>query len=290
MRLTEARVSTPHRERTVRLAEASIALLAGLALLAALTLLLLAPSHAPATLSTPQQVAPVGSTLAGPLPRAWATPPAAQPVESHATMTPEPTPPPVSTPPTPAEAQPAASDTPPATATMQPPAPITSTPTVEAAAQRIPAEADPTRIVAEAIGLDAAVVTVGTHEQIVDGIAVRVWDVADHAAGYHQGSARPGHVGNTVLTGHNNIAGEVFRELDGLQPGDEVLLYVDDVAYRYAVSATHRVAIGSPELDSDRDPLTWILPTADERLTLVTCWPYWSNTHRIIVVALPVAD
>jgi len=31
----------------------------------------------------------------------------------------------------------------------------------------------------------------------------------------------------------------------------------------------------------------WIAPTDDERLTLVTCWPYTNNTHRVVVVAKP---
>jgi LPXTG-site transpeptidase (sortase) family protein len=33
---------------------------------------------------------------------------------------------------------------------------------------------------------------------------------------------------------------------------------------------------------------SWIGESNDERLTLVTCWPYESNTHRLIVVARPV--
>lgn len=32
----------------------------------------------------------------------------------------------------------------------------------------------------------------------------------------------------------------------------------------------------------------WILPSEDERITLITCWPYFSNTHRLIIVARPV--
>jgi sortase (surface protein transpeptidase) len=35
------------------------------------------------------------------------------------------------------------------------------------------------------------------------------------------------------------------------------------------------------------DNARWILPTKDERLTLITCWPAKSNTHRVIIVALP---
>jgi LPXTG-site transpeptidase (sortase) family protein len=34
----------------------------------------------------------------------------------------------------------------------------------------------------------------------------------------------------------------------------------------------------------------WIGPFNDERLTLVTCWPYTNNTHRVIVVAKPVDE
>ena len=28
----------------------------------------------------------------------------------------------------------------------------------------------------------------------------------------------------------------------------------------------------------------YIQPTGDARVTLVTCWPYWTNTHRVVVV------
>jgi hypothetical protein len=31
----------------------------------------------------------------------------------------------------------------------------------------------------------------------------------------------------------------------------------------------------------------WLLRSTDERLTLVTCWPATSNTHRLILIALP---
>ncbi len=36
-----------------------------------------------------------------------------------------------------------------------------------------------------------------------------------------------------------------------------------------------------------RRNLAWILPTREERLTLVTFWPPENNTHRLIVVARP---
>jgi len=36
-----------------------------------------------------------------------------------------------------------------------------------------------------------------------------------------------------------------------------------------------------------RQNARWIAPTTDERLTLVTCWPYTGNSHRLIIVAKP---
>ena len=49
-----------------------------------------------------------------------------------------------------------------------------------------------------------------------------------------------------------------------------------------------------PEADVDLDTkienARWIKSTKDERLTLVTCWPVDSNTHRLVVVAVPVEN
>ena len=150
-----------------------------------------------------------------------------------------------------------------------------------------PADGDPTRITAPAIDLDAKVVTVGMREQYEDGVRKRVWEVADYAAGFHKGLARPGHVGNTVISGHNNIRGEVFRYAHKLKAGDDVYVWIGDCPYRYRVGAVYRLPIKGASRQVRQDNLRLILPTNDQRLTLVTCWPYWSNTHRIVVVAFP---
>jgi len=114
------------------------------------------------------------------------------------------------------------------------------------------------------------------------------WDAVDYAAGWHQGSAYPGHVGNVVLSGHHNIKGKVFRYLIDLEPDDEVFLYVGDTVYRYIITEKHILEEkGMPE-EVRRSNAQWIAPSDDERVTLVTCWPYTSNTHRLIIVAKPV--
>jgi len=173
------------------------------------------------------------------------------------------------------------------TPTAEPTPTATITPLPSPTPIHAPSSADPTRIVIPAISLDSSVVTVGIVEQEENGVIRRVWEVADWAAGFHGGMAQPGHAGNTVVSGHNNIRGEVFRDIHKLQPGDDIYLWVGQSAYRYKVSAQYRVAVRDAPPEVQQENLQWIMPTDDQRLTLVTCWPYWSNTHRTIVVAFP---
>ena len=145
---------------------------------------------------------------------------------------------------------------------------------------------NPTRLVIPAIKLDAPVETVGWHT--VDGVSQ--WDVPDtYAAGCLMTSAPLGQPGNTALTGHHNIGGEVFRNLVKLQPGDRITLYANDQPFFYEV-ASRRILPerGQPD-EVRRANARWIQPTDDERITLITCWPYTSNTHRLVIVAKPIA-
>jgi len=186
------------------------------------------------------------------------------PVNERATATPPPTP------------------THRAEATSAAPPPPTASPTA-----RPPAAPD--RIVIEAIGLDAPVVPVGQHLVQIDGRTVAQWDVpATFAAGWHQDSATLGEPGNTVINGHHNANGEVFRDLVQLQPGDIVRLDAAGTRYWYEVAQTMVLAEEGQPLDVRQANARWILPTTDERVTLITCWPYESNSHRLVVIALPV--
>jgi sortase A len=150
-----------------------------------------------------------------------------------------------------------------------------------------PATAPPDRIVASAIGLDAPVVPVGWKTVEENGQEVAEWEVADYAAGWHKTSAYPGNVGNTVISGHHNIRGEVFRYVVNLEPGDIVDLYVGPTVYRYVVTEKYILKEKGMPPEVRQENALWIAPTDDERLTLVTCWPYTNNTHRVVVVAKP---
>ena len=150
-----------------------------------------------------------------------------------------------------------------------------------------PATAPPDRIVAPAIGLDAPVVPVGWKTVEENGQTVTEWEVADYAAGWHKTSAYPGNVGNTVISGHHNIRGEVFRYVVNLEPGHIVDLYVGQTVYRYVVTEKYILKEKGMPQEVREENARWIAPTDDERLTLVTCWPYTNNTHRVVVVAKP---
>lgn len=152
----------------------------------------------------------------------------------------------------------------------------------------LPAGLRPTRVVAENIGLDSEVVEVGWNQIIEDNVTTNVWVVADFAVGWHKNSALPGQGGNIVMSGHHNIKGEVFRYLVDIEAGSIISLYVGDQRYDYAVSDKFIVKDkGEPEAVR-RANARWIGPFNEERLTLVTCWPFNNNTHRVIVIAKPV--
>jgi len=174
----------------------------------------------------------------------------------------------------------------PATPTAVPP---TSTqPTLPAPSTRpSPATAPPDRVVAPAIGLDAPVVPVGWKTVEENGQTFTEWEVADYAGGWHKTSAYPGNVGNIVIAGHHNIRGEVFRYAVNLEPGHIVDLYVGPTVYRYVVTEKYILKEKGMPPEVRQENARWIAPTDDERLTLVTCWPYTNNTHRVVVVAKP---
>jgi sortase A len=117
-----------------------------------------------------------------------------------------------------------------------------------------------------------------------------VWNVVDTFVGWHQTSKLPGAAGNVVLNGHHNIKGEVFRYLVDVEEGDRVILYAQDNIHYYQVTEKHILKEKGEPIEVRQQNARWIGPTQDERLTLITCWPYTNNTHRLIVVAKPVPD
>ncbi len=147
----------------------------------------------------------------------------------------------------------------------------------------------PDRLVIESIGMDASVIPTKIKEIEYQGQPYYQWLAPNEpAVGWHEASALLGSPGNTVLNGHHNIYGEVFKDLANVHEGDLIDVYSGNNIFRYRVALAMLVPERFKSLSIRLENARWILPTDDERITLITCWPYQSNTHRVIIVALPV--
>lgn len=140
------------------------------------------------------------------------------------------------------------------------------------------------------LALDAPVVAVDPNLVTIEGRTVtQLHTPHAFAAGWSTQSAQIGVPGNTVMVGHNNIYGEVFKDLWLLQSGDAITVRTASGDRNFTVSQVVSFEERDLALDVRLENARWTGPTADERLTLVTCWPYWNNTHRLVVVAHPDA-
>ncbi|MBI4731197.1 MAG: class D sortase [Chloroflexi bacterium] len=120
------------------------------------------------------------------------------------------------------------------------------------------------RIQIPAIGVDATVVQGDNWEQLRKGV------------GQHLGTGNPGQPGNVVLSAHNDFAGEIFRDLDELQPGDQVILFTAQQQFVYIVTGSAIVEPTQVEV---------MAPTAAPTTTLISCYPYLIDNKRIVVFA-----
>jgi sortase A len=127
-----------------------------------------------------------------------------------------------------------------------------------------PGPAQAMRIQIQAINVDAPVVQGDTWDQLKKGV------------GQHIGSADPGQVGNVVLSAHDDVFGEIFRSLDRLQPGDQVVVFTEQKQFVYTVTSSQIVAPTQVDVMN---------PTSAPTLTLISCYPYMVDKSRIVVFA-----
>lgn len=147
----------------------------------------------------------------------------------------------------------------------------------------------PERILIPVIDLDAPVVKAETVDVEVEGEDVTQFLVPEeYAVGWHAGSASLGVPGNTVLSGHHNAFGEVFGRLVDVKVGAEVILFGDGERFEYLVANKMILPEKGEPLEVRLENARWMMRSNDERVTLITCWPERSNTHRLILVAVPV--
>ena len=168
--------------------------------------------------------------------------------------------------------------------------PVNAGPTKhENTAAILPEPEPPARILISSIGLDAPIVPAGVDFKTIEGKEFLQWMVPEHAAGWHSTSARLGEPGNTVLNGHHNAFGEVFKSLVDVSEGDVITVESNRSRFKYQITNKMIMPEKGQDIDTRMNNAQWLLPSIDERLTIISCWPYETNTHRLIVVARPIS-
>jgi sortase A len=102
------------------------------------------------------------------------------------------------------------------------------------------------------------------------------WEQLKKGVGQYVGSPDPGQDGNVVLSAHNDVYGELFRYLDRLVPGDQVVIYTQQRQYVYIVDRTVLVEPTAVEV---------MASSGSPTVTLISCYPYLVDTQRIVVFA-----
>jgi LPXTG-site transpeptidase (sortase) family protein len=144
----------------------------------------------------------------------------------------------------------------------------------------------PTRLVIPAIALDSPIVPVGQTPLVVGSNVYWQWNTSEHSVGWHNQSAKLGQWGNTVLNGHSDVNASVFRDLEHVGIGDEIMVFSRDQVRRYTIVHKFLVKERDVSLDERIQNATWAASTQDERLTLITCAKPGA-THRLILIAQP---
>jgi LPXTG-site transpeptidase (sortase) family protein len=111
------------------------------------------------------------------------------------------------------------------------------------------------------------------------------WDVSliGRHVGHLQGTAELGESGNVVLAAHVELrTGEAgaFRKVEDLAVGDEIVVVSGTLSRQYRITEIYKTE------PSNLDP---VMPTSDNRLTLITCsdYDFLSNSYqqRVVIVA-----
>ena len=164
----------------------------------------------------------------------------------------------------------------------------------------------PVRITIPDLQLDAKVVEMGWQAVQTASGTQSEWVIPKNEAGHHLNSAQLNAAGNVVISGHNNIFGHVFQPIsrawdedkkarideitdrsDNLN-GRTIQLYNSDgERFDYTITAFYRLKDTGVSLEQRINNTRFVHPTSDPQLTLVTCWPPQSNTHRLVVIAQP---
>jgi hypothetical protein len=151
-----------------------------------------------------------------------------------------------------------------------------------------PVTMPPDRLSITRLALDVPVVPVGMVPVPGSGAFIVAAMPPGKVAGWVNISASFGQPGNTVLIGRHQAKGlTVFHGLWMLETGDEIVLQAGQQSRRYVVAEVLILPEQEQPVETRLANAEHVLPTEDERLTIVTGWPEKSNSHRTVVIAFP---
>jgi sortase A len=106
--------------------------------------------------------------------------------------------------------------------------------------------------------------------------------------GHVPGTQWPGQTGNFAVAGHRVTSGNPFWSLPSLRPGDLVDVQTKLNDYTYKVTGKQMV-VPSDTTVLDAVPGHPSEQPTQRLITLITCDPAWTGTHRVIVTGVLVA-
>jgi sortase A len=115
---------------------------------------------------------------------------------------------------------------------------------------------------------------IGLSQAVGEGVSR---DDLKQGPGHYPGTAVPGFMGNTVISGHRTTYTRPFFDLDLLAVGDAIIVDTPAGSYRYLVESAHVVA---------DDDVSLLQSTDRSVLTLTTCTPKGSAQSRLIIVSV----
>ncbi|MBI1293427.1 sortase [bacterium] len=127
-----------------------------------------------------------------------------------------------------------------------------------------------------------------------DGVRTTAWLLPQSGAGWHPNSAGAGGEGNVVISGHQLLGDAPFAPiaLGDIAPEQEIVLTdAEGNSFTYVVTEVTDPLPIPDSLSEEQDlAAEYAAPTAVPSLTLISGWPDFSTTHRVIVRAELVSD
>ncbi len=139
------------------------------------------------------------------------------------------------------------------------------------------------------IGLTVDVIEMAWQVSKEKGQRSAQWQVPLDQAGWHINSAKPGSVGNVIISGHHQMGSAIFAPLaQGAVQVGQTLEVVDQLGRVWlykVVEVSAPISVTAASAAEQAKIAGYFAMDQVARLTLLTGWPEFSDTHTLFVVS-----